>query len=652
MIRSDDPAAPEPWAIDRHWMELGTAALGTAAVLALVVVALKLSSVWGPAVAPDLMARALVMHVNLSALVWCIASGCAAWCASATGLQRVAARLGWMFAVAGTAAMALIAATGAGRPVMSNFVPVIDSPVFLAGLACLALGAVMVTVPAILRARRAAPNAVYRFALMPAALASVSFAISFAAVPDAPPRHYFEWLFWGPGHLLQFTYCLLMMAAWTQLARAAGAGIDVDSKAVRACFVAAAAPAVCALLIHAVYPPHSAEFRAEFTRLMALASWPGAAALAALLLGRRVLRNGPRWSSPASVSLAVSMVLFFSGLMLGAISQPDTLSIPAHYHGTLAAITVAWMGISGMSADAGSPSAAVVRLRRLQLWCYGGGTAVFMAGLYGSGAAKAIRKAPFAGDEPAFCLVLLAAGAVVAIGATVLFVALQWRVPFARSCARAGSAASRVDWRPRRVADVRPRAMLLAGIGILALGTFVIWLPGPSLQRDASRPGAESVDARAATMREAREVHQRFHQGAAMLHARQYEHALAAFHRVLELDPAMPEANVNMGYALVGLGNHAAARDFFETAINLRPGQVNAYYGLAIALEGMQDLPGAIGAMRTYVHLARPEDPHRRKAEAALWEWRQVRVSRVPVSKTGSENIPAAGNSSAATPAR
>ncbi len=262
MNRSDAPAASVLPIIDRHWMALSTAALGAAAVLALVVVALKLSGAWGPAAAPDLMARALVMHVNLSALVWCLASGCAVWCAPAMGLQRAAARLGWMLALAGAAAMAFAAVASAGRPVMSNYVPVIDSPAFMAGLACFALGAVMAMVPALLGARRPAPGAAYRFALTPAVLAVASLAISFATVPDAPPSHYFEWLFWGPGHLLQFTYCLLMMAAWTQLAGVTGAGIDVDSKAVRACFIVAAAPAVGALLIHAVYPTHSAEFRA------------------------------------------------------------------------------------------------------------------------------------------------------------------------------------------------------------------------------------------------------------------------------------------------------------------------------------------------------------------------------------------------------
>ena len=110
-----------------------------------------------------------------------------------------------------------------------------------------------------------------------------------------------------------------------------------------------------------------------------------------------------------------------------------------------------------------------------------------------------------------------------------------------------------------------------------------------------------------------------------MLHARQHEHAITAFHRVLELDPAMPEAHVNMGFALIGLERYSAARDFFEGAIALRREQVNAYYGLAVALDGLGDRPAAIGAMRTFVHLSKADDPYQRKAQAALWEWEAER---------------------------
>ncbi|NMG75735.1 tetratricopeptide repeat protein [Aromatoleum diolicum] len=118
------------------------------------------------------------------------------------------------------------------------------------------------------------------------------------------------------------------------------------------------------------------------------------------------------------------------------------------------------------------------------------------------------------------------------------------------------------------------------------------------------------------------ELRTRFEQGVMMLHMKQYEFALTAFHQVLALEPKLPEAHVNMGFALLGLKQWRGARDFFESAIELRRDQMNAYYGLAIALEGQGDMPGAMGAMQTYLHRAAADDPFRARAESALWEWR------------------------------
>ena len=118
-----------------------------------------------------------------------------------------------------------------------------------------------------------------------------------------------------------------------------------------------------------------------------------------------------------------------------------------------------------------------------------------------------------------------------------------------------------------------------------------------------------------------KEISARFQHAVIMLHAREYDYAVTALRRVLELAPRMPEAHVNMGFALLGLDHPDTARDFFLTAIELRPRQTNAYWGLAVSLEALCDYPGAIGAMRTYVHLADGEDPYLPKARAALWEW-------------------------------
>lgn len=126
------------------------------------------------------------------------------------------------------------------------------------------------------------------------------------------------------------------------------------------------------------------------------------------------------------------------------------------------------------------------------------------------------------------------------------------------------------------------------------------------------------------------EVDERFQQAVAMLHAKEYDYAITALHRVIELKPDMPEAYVNMGYALIGLERYRAAHDFFSTAIELNAYQANAYWGLGVAAEQLGDLEGALGAMRTYLHLSPPNDPYVRRARSALWEW-ESRLERGPL---------------------
>jgi tetratricopeptide (TPR) repeat protein len=166
--------------------------------------------------------------------------------------------------------------------------------------------------------------------------------------------------------------------------------------------------------------------------------------------------------------------------------------------------------------------------------------------------------------------------------------------------------------------DARVTGAILA-VALIFLGGLVVTM----IPREVTPAAKASAAAAAAPRAHAEEIERNFQQGVAMLHAKRFEFAVTAFHQVLRYAPDMPEAHVNMGFALEGLGRHKEARDFFESATALRPRQANAYYGMAVALEGMGDLRGAIGAMRTYVHLTDPGDPYKRRAESALWEWEE-----------------------------
>lgn len=160
------------------------------------------------------------------------------------------------------------------------------------------------------------------------------------------------------------------------------------------------------------------------------------------------------------------------------------------------------------------------------------------------------------------------------------------------------------------------RAAALLTLAVVLMGG--LWLD----QRGAAPPPEPA----AARMPHQSEVTRRFNQAVVMLHAKQYEHAVTALQRVLALAPQLPEAHVNMGYALLGLKRPELARRFFDTATGLKPDQANAYYGLALAWEAQGDRAMATGAMRSYLHLARAESPeHLARARAALWEWQASR---------------------------
>jgi cytochrome c-type biogenesis protein CcmH/NrfG len=168
--------------------------------------------------------------------------------------------------------------------------------------------------------------------------------------------------------------------------------------------------------------------------------------------------------------------------------------------------------------------------------------------------------------------------------------------------------------RERKSSSRLPFYLLAGIIVVVAAAVYFGW--------NASAFGGRFQPQQHVKMTVKKELDKRFQEGVAMLHAKQYEHALTAFHRVLQLDPEMPEAYVNSGFALLGMKDYKTAADFFDSATTLRPNQLNAYYGLGEALQGLGNTHGALQAMETYMHRSPKSDPFRRKAESAIWELR------------------------------
>lgn len=174
--------------------------------------------------------------------------------------------------------------------------------------------------------------------------------------------------------------------------------------------------------------------------------------------------------------------------------------------------------------------------------------------------------------------------------------------------------------------DPRRRAAVLTVLLVAAGGALVQRLsPTGGGGDDATVTDATVPDAARAVAGTRAEddggVRELFGRAVASLQARRHADAARVLEEILRRAPHLPEAHVNMGFAQLGLGEHARAARFFESAIDLRPAQANAYFGLAEALEVTGDLRGARGAMRAYVHLSAADDPYLPRARAAIWEW-------------------------------
>lgn len=173
------------------------------------------------------------------------------------------------------------------------------------------------------------------------------------------------------------------------------------------------------------------------------------------------------------------------------------------------------------------------------------------------------------------------------------------------------------------------RLHTLGAVTIVVIGTAGILqlIPSRGFEIQTETENPEEVDVAPsrpeayATSSHARELARHFEAAVVMLHAKKFEHALVALDQVLALSPGMPEAHTNRGFALLGLKRPERAQQAFKRALELKAEQVNAYYGWAIAADELGDRPAALGAMRTFVHLADPGDPFVRNARAALWEW-------------------------------
>ncbi len=393
----------------RHWLLIGVTALALAGLFALVLVVARtpaLSKIPGFA---GLFHESLVVHVNLSVLVWFLSIAALCWSFLADS-GTPAIRIPYLEGAAqgSFAAGALLMALSPIFPnegaLMSNYIPVIAGRVFFLSLALLLAGMALALLHLFLArvrpfragGREAALHWGVAGSAVITAVAMAAFAWSHRLLPRLfEGQQYYDMLFWGGGHILQFTHSQVQMCAWALLASALGWKLP-SGKTLLALFSICPLAVLFSLYPYLAYDINSMEFREFFTQMMIAAN--GIAPLILLLLlavaakGGYGLRGNQRALGSA---LLMSFILFLFGGALGWMIRGQNVVIPAHYHGSIVSVTLAFMGLAYLLLPRfGYRDPANGRLAYWQPIVYGLGQLIHVSGLAWSGGYGALRKTP------------------------------------------------------------------------------------------------------------------------------------------------------------------------------------------------------------------------------------------------------------------
>jgi len=374
-------------ALLRGWVLLAIASLALAGLFAILLVLSRIPGMEDAVPWPTaFFHKGLVAHVVLSFAVWYLAVfGCLVQFAGSEDTNLLD-KSGLALATLGTVLLLIPSLLDRGEPTLNNYIPVIIDPLYYSGLVLLALG-ILAGILCVFRNTPNGPN--LKSAVFIYIMALVAFIIAESQLSNQPVSHdYNERLLWGGGHLLQFLNVALLLVAWSYLANIIGANAPY-----RWASLWLVIAGLAGLSFYVFWTVMDERQTQAFTDLQYALGPPVIIFAAGVLpiLGQQ-LKNF-RWQDPAMLSLWTSIVVFAAGGVLGFFVDGTDTRTPAHYHGVIAGINLAFVGLFyavflpklGRAVPAG-------KLVTSQIILYAVGQFLFIVGMFIAGSMGAARK--------------------------------------------------------------------------------------------------------------------------------------------------------------------------------------------------------------------------------------------------------------------
>ena len=387
------------------WLMLGLASLVGAGVFSILLVLARTPVVQKITPFIDFFRIALVVHVDLSVLIWLLSIAGVMWSLSSSRDLPGWDRLSFWLAAAGTVIVIAAPFSGAADPLMNNYVPLLRHPLFYTGLGLFTagIGSHLLRSAVTRSGLKGALDgtAALQFGITLAAITTAAAIAAFIASWAGTPRTmdgavYFEFLFWGGGHVLQFTHTLLMMVAWVVLAHASGCRFELTPRLTLAFLAIMALPVITVPFLYIAHDIISPGHRLAFTELMkygGLSCLPlGLAVFVSLLKAGKAADQTGQEGRYLRSALISSLGLFAVGGVLCFMITGLDIVIPAHYHGSTVGVTIAFMGLSYYLLPRLGFGKLPPRMASWQPYLYGSGQLLHIIGLAWSGGYGVQRK--------------------------------------------------------------------------------------------------------------------------------------------------------------------------------------------------------------------------------------------------------------------
>lgn len=391
----------------RGWLTLGVVSLLLSGFFSVLLVLARTPGIQNFLPRIDFFRVALVVHVDLSVLVWFISVAGLIWSVNCSVRALSLGKFALYFCMVGTALITLAPFLARGEPLMANYIPVLNDSMFMLGILVIGTGFSILIFRNLLFAPKLSLSMTGTHALqfgiylsvVSAAVAVVAFFLSWLLTPGyLVGKPYYEILFWGGGHTLQFVWTLLMLVGWLWLANGVQASVTLSSRFSVVMFVLTFSGVLVTPAAYFLYDVASVEHRNLLTWGMQIGG-----GIAALPMCSAVLLA--LWRAPAAIpaqkpmrsALIASVLLFCIGGLIGIFINGNNVKIPAHYHGSIVGVTLAFMGMVYYLLPRLGYSAPADQVAAMQPYVYGGGQLMHIVGLVWSGGYGVQRKV--AGSE-------------------------------------------------------------------------------------------------------------------------------------------------------------------------------------------------------------------------------------------------------------